>query len=141
MDREIMPMRHPDPWVDILHCYVTRATKRLSAGGFLIESSWLDPRDPRDATIVFRYPAARIPDSKSALVWDEVGGWRQGAFMSGQQGERTVLTDVHYLGGGILPGEDELAGRVLAETSELRREYRSVTDLRDGLDEALLARD
>ena len=53
---------------------------------------------------------------------------------------RTELTDVSYLGGGVLPDEDDVVNRVLAGASEPQRAYRSVADLRDGLDDALLAR-
>jgi hypothetical protein len=135
------PAAHPDPWVNVLQDYVTQAVERLATGGLLVERSWLDPRDPRDATIIFSDPASNVSAKKLALVWDEVGGWRRGAFVSGEQGVRTELTDVSFLGGGVLPSEDDLVNRVLAGASEPRRTYRSVADLRDGLDDALLARD
>ena len=66
-----VPAVHPDPWVNVLHGYVTQATERLTAGGLLVERSWLDPRDPRDATIIFSDPAANVSAEKLALVWDE----------------------------------------------------------------------
>jgi hypothetical protein len=103
----------------------------------MVERSWLDPRNPRDATIIFTHPASNVSAEKLALVWDEVTGWRRGVFESGQQGIRTVLSSTTYLGGGILPDGQELVSRVLAGTSEPRREHRSVADVRDGLDDAL----
>jgi hypothetical protein len=132
---------HDDPFVDLMHGYVAKATESLASGGVLVERSWLDPRDPRDATIIFTHPASNVSADKLALVWDEVTGWRRGVFESGHQGERTVLSSVGYLGGGVLPEGQELVARVLADATESRREYRSVADLRDGLDEALLAVD
>ena len=134
------PAAHPDPWVDVLLGYVTRAVEGLTTGNLLVERSWLDPRAPRDATIIFSDPAANVSAEKLALVWDEVTGWRRGTFVSGLQGVRTVMSDVSYLGGGILLDESDLVNRVLAGASESRRAYRSVADLRDGLDGALLAR-
>jgi hypothetical protein len=134
------PAAHPDPWVDVLRGYVTRAVKGLATGNRLVERSWMDPRDPRDATIIFSDPAANVSAEKLALVWDEVTGWRRGTFVSGEQGIRTVLSDVSYLGGGVLPDENDMVNRVLAGASEPRQAYRSVADLHDGLDDALLAR-
>jgi Family of unknown function (DUF6292) len=131
---------HPDLWVNVLHGYVTKAVEAVKAGGLLVERSWLDPRNPRDATIIFTHPASNVSAERLALVWDEVTGWRTGVFESGEQGVRTVLSGTRYLGGGVLPDERELAGRVLAGAGDVRREYRSVADLRDGLDDALLAR-
>jgi hypothetical protein len=135
------PAAHQDPWVDVLRGYVTQTVEALTAGGLLIECSWLDPRNPRDATIIYTHPASNVSAEKLALVWDEVTGWRQGVFQSGEQGVRTELADVSYLGGGVLPEDGALIGRMQAGASERRHEYRSVADLRDGLDAALLARD
>jgi hypothetical protein len=118
---------------------MTKAVGALTAGGLQVERSWLDPRDPRDATIIYSHPASNVSAKELALVWDEVTGWRSGVFEGGRQGVRTVLSDTSYLGGSILLNGEELAGRVLAGVSEPRREYRTVTS-RDGLDEALLAR-
>jgi hypothetical protein len=134
------PAMHPDPWVNVLHGYVTRIVESLATGGLLIERSWLDPRDPRDATIIFSDPASNVSAEKLALVWDEVTGWRRGTFVGGEQGVRTELADVSSLGGGVLPPEDDVVNRILAGASEPRRAYRSVASLRDGLDDALLAR-
>ena len=134
MYQDNIPLPHPDLWVDLTRRYVTEAVQALGTGLLKIESSWLDPRDPRDATIVYTLPGT---GSRRALVWDEMTGWRHGRFESGYQGIRTVLSDVAYLGGGVLPNSTELAGRLLASASEPRREYRSITDLHDGLDDAL----
>jgi hypothetical protein len=123
----------------MLRGYVTRTVEALAAGNVLVERSWLDPRDPRDATIIFSDPAANVSAEKLALVWDEVMGWRRGTFASGKQGVRTELVNVSYVGGGVLPSESDVANRVLAGASEPRIMYRSVADLRDGLDDALLA--
>ena len=137
MTENTAPAPHPDPWVDVLRGYVTKAVDHLSEGGLRIDRTWLDPRNPRDATIVFSHPASNVKAQELALVWDEVTGWRSGVFESGEQGVRTVLSDTRYLGGGLLLGGRELAGRVLAGAGEPRRAYRSVADLRDGLDDAL----
>jgi Family of unknown function (DUF6292) len=134
------PLPHSDPWVDVLRGYVTESVEAIKAGGLLVDRSWLDPRNPRDATIIFTHPASNVSAEKLALVWDEVTGWRRGVFVSGEQGVRTVLSGTDYLGGGLLPEGQELVGRVLAGASEGRREHRSVASLHDGLDDALLAR-
>jgi hypothetical protein len=131
------PAAHPDQWVNVLRGYVTRAVDGLTAGGLTVERSWLDPRNPRDATVIFNHPASNVSAEKLALVWDEVTGWRRGAFVSGEQGVRTVLSGPDYLGGGVLPEDDELIGRLRAGISEPRREYRSFADIRDGLDDTL----
>jgi hypothetical protein len=137
MTRNTTPRAHEDPRLNMLHGYVTQAVDSLTQGGLIVERSWLDPSDPRDATIIFTHPASNVPAEKLALVWDETTGWRRGVFESGHQGVRTALSNVSNLGGGILLTGPELAGRVLAEASEPRREYRSFTDVRDGLDDAL----
>ena len=124
----------------MLRGYVTKAVEDLSEGGLKVERSWLDPRNPRDATIIFTHPASNVSAEKLALVWDEVTGWRSGVFQGGEQGVRTVLSGTAYLGGGVLPTGTGLVRRVLAGANEPRREYRSVADLHDGLDGALLAR-
>lgn len=134
------PAAHDDPWVNVLRGYVTETIEGLITGGLKVDRSWLDPRNPRDATIIFTHPASDVSAEELALVWDEVTGWRRGTFESGQQRVRTVLSDTSYLGGGVLLDSQELVGRVLAGASEPRYEYRSVTDLRDGLDAALQAR-
>jgi hypothetical protein len=140
MKQDSMPLSHPDPWVNVLRGYVTEAVEAIDEHGLVVKRSWLDPRDPRDATIVFRHPASNVSTEELALVWDEVTGWRSGIFESGEQGVHTLLSDPRYLGGGVLLDGQDLAGRVLAGATEPRREHRSVADLRDGLDDALLAR-
>jgi hypothetical protein len=137
MKQDSMPLSHPDPWVNVLRGYVTEAVEAIDEHGLVVERSWLDPRDPRDATIIFSHPAAV---TELGLVWDEVTGWRCGIFESGAQGVRTVLSDTRYLGGALLLSGQDLAGRVLAGAAEPRREHRSVADRHDGLDDSLLAR-
>jgi Family of unknown function (DUF6292) len=134
------PAAHPDLWVNVLRGYVTRTVEALATGNLLVERSWLDPRNPRDATVIFSDPASNVSAEKLALVWDEITGWRRGTFISGEQGVRTDLADVSYLGGGVLPNENDVVNRVRAGASAPRSAYRSVADLRDGLDDALLAR-
>lgn len=134
-----LPSVHSDPWVDLTRGYITTAAQSLTETGLTVDRSWLDPRDPRDATIIFSDPASNVSAGQLALVWDEVTGWRLGLFAGGQQGVRTVLSDIRYLGGGVLPSGGELAARVRAGASEPQRQYRLVTDLGDGLDEALRA--
>lgn len=140
MKQESLPLSHPDPWVNVLRGYVTETAEAINERGLVVKRSWLDPRDPRDATIVFTHPASNVSTKDLALVWDEVTGWRSGIFESGEQGVRTVLSDPRYLGGGLLLEGEGLADRVLAGASERRREHRSVGDLHDGLDDSLLAR-
>lgn len=139
MYEDNMPSPHPDPWIDLLRGYVTEAVEALRAGGMLVKRSWLDPRDPRDATVVYS-DSDDAPARLDALVWDEITGWRQGQFEDGQAGIRTTLSAARYLGGGVLLDGASLARRVRDEASEPRREYRAVTDLRDGLDDELSAR-
>jgi len=140
MNHSIIPAAHPDPWVDVLRGYVAKAVRSLAGSGLQVERSWLDPRNPRDATIIFSDPASGISGDKLALVWDEVTGWRSGVFESGSQGVRTVLSGTRYLGGGLLPDGAEIIGRIQAGAAEPRLEYRSMTSLDDGLDSALLNR-
>ena len=139
MYEDNIPLPHPDPWVDLLRDYVIETVETLKIGGMQVERSWLDPRDPRDATIVYSASGDALA-GLNALVWDEVAGWRQGRFGGGQQGILTTLSAVRYLGGGVLLDGASLASRVLGGVSEPRREYRAVTDLRDGLDDGLGAR-
>ncbi len=136
MYEDNIPLPHPDPWVNLLHGYVTSSVRALRAGGVLIDGSWLDPRDPRDATILCSMPGDETARPQ-ALVWDEVTGWRLGRFEDGRPGTRTTLSEASYLGGGVLLDVASLTGRVLAGVSEPRREYRTVADLHDGLDDSL----
>jgi hypothetical protein len=110
--------------------YVTESVHALVQQGLVIDRSWLDPSDPRDATVV-------LADTR-ALVWDEVTGWRIGLFGSGAPGERTALEGAMHLGGGPLPTPAELARRVVSGTAAARREYRSYADS-DGFDDVLRA--
>ena len=134
------PAAHPDPWVNVLRGYVSQTVESLATGGLLVQRSWLDPRDPRDATIIFSDPASNVSASLLALVWDEITGWRRGTLPGGEPGVRTELANVSHLGGGVLPSEDDVVKRVRSGASEPQRAYRSVADLHDGLDDALLAR-
>lgn len=131
MGRRNIPEQHKDPWLDLLRPYVTQTVLGLQAAGLDVREAWLDPYDPRDATVVLA--------NSEALVFDEVTGWRYGRFLAGQPGVRTALDDVRYVGGGVLPNAGELAHRVINGISVPRRDYRSVTDLHDGLDDALRA--
>jgi Family of unknown function (DUF6292) len=124
------PPQHPESRVNTTRNYVIQSVQALIQQGLIVDRSWLDPSDPRDATVV-------IGDTR-ALVWDEVTGWRIGVFQSGRQGARTELTGAAQLGGGVLPAPVELARRVASGATAPRREYRSYSDS-DGLDEALRA--
>jgi Family of unknown function (DUF6292) len=115
--------------VNLLRGYITEAVQALATGGLQVQRSWLDPESPRDATIVLA--------GTKALVFDEVTGWRYGSFVSGQQGVRTTLSNIRYLGGGVLLDTRELTHKVVNGHSAARQEYRSIFDLHDGLDEAL----
>ncbi|HEU5155736.1 MAG TPA: DUF6292 family protein [Streptosporangiaceae bacterium] len=129
------PDPHFDPWVNLLQGYITALSAALAGQGARIERSWLDPRDPRDATIT--YSSAATPGELRALVWDEVTGCRTGRFVSGRQGVRTELTDAVYLGGGVLVEPREVAARLATGVTAPRRTFRSYDDVRDGLDDAL----
>jgi hypothetical protein len=118
-----------EPWLGCLSGYVLEACRALNDGGLEVQRSWLDPYDPRDATIVL--------DDQRALVFDEITGWRYGQFWHGQPGLRTELGDFSYVGGGVLLEPDDLVRRVINGVSSARREYRSAADVRDGLDDAL----
>ena len=130
MNPSIIPDAHEDPWLNLLRGYVSATVRALAAGGLRPEASWLDPRDPRDATIL-------LGDETRALVWDEETGWREGAYISGRPGVRTELADAAYLGGGVLVAPAELAARLHAGTTATRELHRSRHDLHDGLDDAL----
>jgi Family of unknown function (DUF6292) len=137
VDPNIIPTPHPDPWVDLMRGYVTEAVSALTGQGIRIHRSWLDPRDPRDATIVYAHAA--VP-GEWALVWDEETGWRRGRFVDGAPGRRTVLRDLVGIGGGLVPAAGELAYRVAGEYRAQPRTYRSFGDVRDGLDDVLRGR-
>jgi hypothetical protein len=135
----VTPGPHPHPWVNLLQDYVTEAVHALRHRNLQVERSWLDPCDPRDATIVYTPATGGSVAETRALVWDEEAGWRTGRFVSGRPGHRTCLTDAAHLGGGVLVDPTELAWRLVAGTVSAPRTYRSYTETRDGLDDALRA--
>ncbi|MCG5216841.1 DUF6292 family protein [Streptosporangium soli] len=133
-------MKHnlPEPytaeWFRMPVAYVRRVAEALAAGGVEVLDWWDDPCDPRDATLRLAGDAT--------LLWDEESGWRVGAFVSGEQGVRTVLDGVRYLGGGVLP-RPEIVARLLAEVragggTAMRPLYRSYRHFNDGFDSGLL---
>ena len=128
--RMIRPLPHPNPEVNETHGYITCVVSALAARGVSVQDSWLDPMGPIDATIV---------TESCALVWDEWAGWVRGTYVSGHQGERTVLRDAVPLGGGVLLGADELARLVQNGTVTTVVKPRSA-GARDGLFEALRRR-
>jgi len=132
VEATIIPAPHPDTWVNLLHGYVAEAVRALARHEFHVHRSWLDPADPRDATIV-----CSDRDLMLALVWDEESGWRRGSFVDGGQGRRTVLSQVAYLGGGVLPEPDALAHRITTRGTAAAPGYRRYGDVHDGLDDAL----
>lgn len=138
MNPSIIPDAHPDPWLNLLRGYVSTTVHALAAGGLRPEASWLDPRDPRDATILLADDTRRTSTrAVRALVWDEETGWRTGEYVSGEPGVRTEVAGPAYLGGGVLVDPGELAGRLHAGVSAPRQVHRSRCDLRDGLDDLL----
>jgi hypothetical protein len=132
MDPNNLPARHEDPWLNLLHGYVTKAVRALQHRGVVVDRSWLDPCDPRDATIAYT-----VRDKKNALVWDEETGWRAGQFVGGREGERTQLTGVVHIGGGVLLEPDAIAHRLVAGVTAPEHKLRSYGDVRDGLDDTL----
>lgn len=136
MDSNANVNPHPDPWVDLLRPYVADVVGTLTRSGLRIQTSWLDPRDPRDATVVWGDGDGTLV----GLVWDEETGWRHGRFITGRQGLRTVLGAPVYLGGGVLPAPAEVAQRVVRGEGQDRHQYRSCDDLHDGFDDALRTR-
>lgn len=132
--QDAIPQTHKDSWINLLHPYIASATQALMSGGIEVQRSWLDPCGPRDATILMS-----LNDEQHALVWDEETGWRTGLFNSGRQGERTTLLNTVYLGGGVLLDPRGLATRLRTGATAPRHQFRSHTDIRDGLDDALHA--
>lgn len=55
----------------------------------------------------------------------------------GGQGTQASLSDVSYLGGEVLLNGMELVSRLISGASAPQRQYRQVTDLHDGIDDAL----
>lgn len=138
MNQCIIPTPHPDLWVDLLRDYVTSTVWALASHDLRVQRSWLDPSDPRDATIVFtRTTGAAISADAHALVWDEETGWRRGRFEAGQPGIRTRLINGTYLGGGMIPTPQEVARRVIAGVAAPARTHRSYLNSRDGINDAL----
>lgn len=133
MDSNLTLNPHPDPWLDLLRPYTTQVILALAGGGVHIERSWLDPRDPRDVTIV----CTGAEGDPVGLVWDEETGWRRGDFVDGRPGSRTVLINARHFGGEVLPAAAQLAHCLTGHGTSARPQYRSHTDVRDGLDDAL----
>lgn len=122
------PDPHKDPWVNLPFRYATSTLQTLQADGYVVDRAWMDPSSPRDCTFV-------LSDSQ-ALTWDEDFGWITGGFVSGRQGERTVLASPRQLIGKILPAPAEVleALRTGKAAGLVRlRDYGA----RDGLDEKL----
>ena len=136
MNPSITPEAHPDPWLELLRGYVGETVRALAEGGLRPRGSWLDPRDPRDATILLDGDGLA---PVRALVWDEETGWRTGTFVDGRQGVRTELAEAAHLGGGVLVHPSEVAGRLRAGTTGPGERYRSYHASHDGLDDALRA--
>ncbi|MEO3827238.1 hypothetical protein [Actinomadura sp. B10D3] len=109
MSDSAYPAHHPVQQVDTAHGYITEAVASLQSQGIRVDRSHLDPMGPVDATIIF---------GDNALVWDEWTGWRVGTYVSGRQGERTVLKDARHLGGGVLLSLLDLAAMVGSGTSK-----------------------
>ena len=120
MSESTLPPRHEDPSLDLLRPYITASAQALREAGTELERSWLDPRSPRDATIL-----CRLEDRTCGLVWDEESGWRVGGFVSGRPGERTRLSNPRYFGTGVLPPPAEVASEVLAGERRPYRKFRS----------------
>lgn len=138
MDPRIIPSAHPDAWIDLLRGYTTAIVSELSRQGIAVDRSWLDPGDPRDATIVYTRASAHDGHQHAhALVWDEQSGWRTGRFVAGMQGVRTVLSNPGHIGGGLLPAGSEVVWRIKSGTTVEPRIVRSYKDTRDGLDDLL----
>ncbi len=138
--------RIPEPgtlaWVELPAHYVAATRAALAAAGIAVSASWIDPMDPRDATIV---AAASVTGVPLALVWDECSGWRYGRFVSGRKGVRTVLREERSFGGELLPEPEMVAAAVRCVLdgtpigSPERPFFRHFDDLGDGTDERLAA--
>lgn len=138
MNPRIIPSAHPDAWIDLLRGYTTAIVSDLSRQGIAVSSSWLDPAEPRDATILYASePGLDGHRHTQALVWDEQTGWRVGRFVSGMQGVRTVLGEPAHIGGGLLPTGSEVAWRMKSGTTAAPQMLRSHEDTHDGLDDVL----
>lgn len=133
MDPKMIPDAHPKPRLNLMRGYVAETVCALAEGGLRVQRSWLDPEPPRDATILFR----GADEELCALVWDEETGWRTGCFVHGKPGVHTELATSSYLGGGVLVRPAEVSERLAAGVQTPRTMYRSMWDVRDGLDDAL----
>lgn len=119
-----MPVPYSQEWLRLPLGYVSSVAAAVEHVMW-----WDDPFDPRDATILL--------EGGDALVWDEESGWRRGRFVSGEQGVRTVLAGVRYLGGGVLPEPAEVVALMARGGGRTRVAYRSFRDLHDGFDARL----
>lgn len=129
MNTSTYVQRHPDYWVNLPESYIRATVEALCGAGVQVPRAWMDPSDPRDATILV------TPAGTRALVWDEETGWRTGDFVDGRQGVRTELADARYLGGGVLPPANQVAHLFREGASVAPHVYRSRSDVRDGLDD------
>ncbi len=69
MDSNVNVNPHPDPWVDLLRPYVADVVGTLTRSGLRIQTSWLDPRDPRDATVVWGGGDGTLNSAAPGLVY------------------------------------------------------------------------
>jgi hypothetical protein len=122
------PVPHPDRWVNRPWGFITGITGQLIKAGFVIDRAWMDPSQPRDATLV-------LSDLR-AITWDEDRGLLLGRYVSGHQGERTVLTGSVQLSKRILMEPAAVPAAVRAGRGTKPTQLRSY-GTRDGLDEAL----
>lgn len=129
----VLPAEHPDACVEATRPYLTSVVLALCAAGISVERSWLDPSGPRDATIVVASEGSAAEAvgaaRRGALVWDEETGWRYGQFVSGRQGERTVLDFVAYLGYGVLPHGAWVAEQWSCKASRPKRVFRRCVEV------------
>jgi hypothetical protein len=123
-----LPTAHPDPEIDLTRGYISAVVLALTGQNVEVDRSWLDPRDPIDATILME---------SMALVWDEWHGWTAGRYVSGAPGERTALEEPVPLGGGIALDPAHVAHLVKTGRVEAPVRARSRADARDGLFDTL----
>lgn len=133
-----LPQPYTPAWVMMPEDYVRRVADALNEAGVAVAKWWIDPADPRDATI-------RVMDGSLALVWDEETGWRCGPFVAGEQGVRTQLARAVYLGTEVLPEPAAVVAALRASAASdapvrtTPTVYRSYRDLHDGFDSRLAA--
>jgi hypothetical protein len=127
MSHKSLPAPHPDQEVDAARGYITATAENLDALGLRVDRSWLDPKGPVDATIV---------TDSFALVWDEWRGWIRGDYVSGRQGERTVLDNATEIGGGVLL-DPRAVGVLVRDGRTAATVARRAADARDGLFDGL----